>query len=173
MNKTVKALATTTFLLLLVVTMAGVASATLTITPGNSHIFQLNGTQFTPNANVTIQLRTEATAVNYTFTNATTDALGNFSVILIVPTNVTGGVTYNVTALTNTTIIQFVNQAIPNLTGATGATGKNGTTGATGATGATGPPGEPTSNDLAYGAIIISVLALIVAAIAAFLKKKA
>lgn len=160
MNKIAKGLATTTFLLLLVATNAGVASAaTLTATPDNSNIFNATGTGFTANANVTLQLWEGNTTLIYTFPNATTDSSGNFSTILIVPTSIPNA-TYTLTATTGA-VSQSVNQTTPELTGPTGATGPTGPTGATGAT------GQAASNVLVYGAIIISVMALIAAAIAA------
>ena len=163
MNKIAKGLATTTFLLLLVATIAEVASAaTLTATPDNSNIFNATGTGFTANSNVTLQLWNGSTTLIYTFPNATTDSSGNFSAILIVPTSIPNA-TYTLTATTGT-VSQSVSQTTPDLTGPTGATGATGATGPTGATGATG---QAASNILAYGAIIISVMALVAAAIAA------
>ena len=154
MNRIAKGLATITFLLLSVATIAGVASAaTLTATPDNSNIFNATGTGFTANSNVTLQLWNGSTTLIYTFPNATTDNSGNFSAILIVPTSIPNA-TYTLTATTGA-VSQSVSQTTPDLTGPTGATG------------ATGATGQAASNILAYGAIIISVMALIAAAIAA------
>ena len=128
---------------------------TLTATPNNSNIFSATISGFGALSNVTLQLMNGNTTV-YTFPGTMqTDANGSFSSIMIVPTSIQGAVYNLTTTIAGTTL--SVSYLVPNLIGATGATGA---------------PGESANNNLGYAAIIISALALIVAVIAAFLRKK-
>jgi rhodanese-related sulfurtransferase len=116
-----------------------IVTPTLKATPNNSNIFNLAISGFGAQSNITLQLMNGSTTV-YNFPGQMqTDSTGSYSSIMIAPTSIQGGQYSLTTAIAGTT--QFINYAIPTLTGAMGATGPTGSTGSTGATGATGPTG--------------------------------
>jgi hypothetical protein len=137
--------------------------AALTATPDGSNIFRVTGTGFDADANVTLTLVANGTTY-YNFTEAlTSDADGNFTAIVIVPTYITGA-TYNLTATTDNAS-GYTEYTVPDLTGPTGATGATGSTGATGdagENGAVGADGKDADQTLTLAAIGIGLVGLAV-----------
>ncbi len=161
--------------LALVASIASVSAAdtetSITATPDESNIFNVNGTGFNASTEVTLKLIANDTTY-YTFPeNITTDNEGNFTATVIVPTSISG--TYNLTASTDD-YTAYVEYTVPDLTGptgATGATGATGTTGQTGAVGAQGEQGEAANEMLGYAGLGMGVVALAVACYAVVRKQ--
>ncbi len=138
----------------------------LSVSPGNSNIFNVTGRGLGASKSVTLRLTQAAGATAYTFADKmTTDSQGRFSMIAIVPTSING--TYTLVAST-TSGNATVQVTIPNLKGAPGQTGAPGATGATGATGETGATGAAGQADsalaspLEYASIALSIAAIAV-----------
>jgi hypothetical protein len=126
-------------------------------TPSDSNIIQVVGSGFDASDAVILKLEDSNGETVYIFSDTiTTDADGNFSTIAIIPTSISGE--YSLTATTSSTTAS-TSVAVPDLTGPTGATGATGATGETGATGAAGAA----DSTLGYGAIGLSVLAVVIA----------
>jgi hypothetical protein len=140
-----------------------ISPALLSATPNDSNIIDVSGSNFGTSQSVSLGLTDNNGNIVYNWTEpVTTDAQGNFSEVVIVPTSING--TYNLFASTSggpsSTTIASTTQTIPDLTGQTGATGLTGATGNTGATGATGAAGT----EIAYAAVAVSIIALVIAA---------
>ena len=135
-------------------------STTLTVTPDDSNIIQISGSGFNASDAVTLKLIDDAEATAYTFTNATTDAQGNFTTTAIIPTSLSGTYTL-VTSTTSVTANATI--TVPDLTGPTGSPGENGVAGEVGATGTAGASAD---NTIGITAIVLSFIAIVVAAIA-------
>jgi len=129
-------------------------AASLSASPDNSNIFRVSGSGFNASETVWLRLVADETLVfNFTET-VETDAEGNFSAIVIVPTSIHG--TFNLTASTSSVSV-YVEYTVPDLTGPAGPTGT------TGATGATGPKGDPADPTIGYGGIGLGVVAIVLA----------
>ncbi len=140
------------------------AETAITVTPDDSNIITVNGTGFNSSATVTLKLA-DTTQTVYTFQDSIkTDADGNFSATVIIPTSISGN--YTLTATTSTATANAT-LTVPDLTGPTGATGAAGAIGKTGETGATGESADTT---IAYVAITISIIAIAISAITILLK---
>jgi hypothetical protein len=115
----------------LVATIATISSAAassnsdhaeLTITPDNSDIFNVTGTNFDTSDDITLELIANGTTY-YIITDdvdISTNANGTFTPLVIIPTSLDGG-DYNLTASTDDQSA-YVEITLPYLSGATGAT---------------------------------------------------
>ncbi len=132
--------------------------AAITVNPDDSNIIAVSGSGFNTSESVTLQLYDTDGNLAYNFTTpVTTDDEGNFSTLLIVPTSLSGD--FYVYASTSGASAN-AEISVPDLTGPTGATGDTGETGATGASGADGVAADST---LLYGAVALSVIAMVLA----------
>ena len=140
----------------------------LAAAPANSHIIRVTGVGFNASETVKLQLMNGTVAI-YNFTEAiTTDGagadLGNFTAIIIAPTNLNG--TYNLIASTST-VSKTVAVSLPDLIGPQGEQGLTGE----GGVGTQGPQGEqgpqgiqgPAGEDAPAWLLIIAVIALVTA----------
>jgi hypothetical protein len=124
----------------------------LTATPEDSNIIELSGSGFNASENVTFELWDDDEVV-YTFSKqVATNAQGDFSAVIIVPTSISGE--YTLVASTSG-VTANVTVAVPDFTGATGGTGATGAAGETGATGTS-------DYTLGYVAVALSVAAICV-----------
>jgi hypothetical protein len=148
-------------------TIAFIPNPKIAVSPANSNIIKVTGSGFTPNQVVTFTL-TEAVFISaYNFTDlGITDALGNFTVNLIIPTSISGN--YTLMAQSSTGLTANTAIIVPDLAGPQGVTGD---TGAKGAKGATGAAGKDADSTLLYPAVILSVIAIILS-IMAFLRNR-
>lgn len=150
---------------LLVMLIPFATAATLTASPNNSNIINVNGSGFNQTSPVSLFLFNGTEAI-YTFPEQiTTDADGNFSAIVIVPTILHG--TFNITANTTNFSAAALNRVFPNFTGQQGIEGPQGINGTIGGTGPTGPPGPqgepgtPADNTFIYVSLAISLAAAV------------
>lgn len=126
--------------------------------PANSNIIKVTGSGFTPNQAITFTLVQNVFISAYNFTDiGVTDALGNFTTTLIVPTSISGN--YTLMAQSRTGLTANTAIIVPDLTGSQGETGEDGDRGAKGAT---GPAGKDADSTLMYVAVILSVIAIVV-----------
>ena len=141
-------------------------TTTITVTPDDSNIIQIKGSGFNASETVATELLDSNNDTAYTFSNETqTDALGNFTVTEIIPTNISGSYTLVASTSSRTANATIT---VPDLTGATGTIGA---TGANGADGAAGTAGASADETIGYVAIVLSIVAIIVGALT-FLKKQ-
>lgn len=137
----------------------------IAVSPANSNIIKVTGSGFYPNQAITFALVQNVFISTYNFTDVgATDALGNFTITLIVPTSINGN--YTLMAQSKTGLTASTAIIVPDLTGPQGGTGD---TGDRGAKGATGPAGKDTDNTLLYVSIILSIIAIILS-VTAFLR---
>jgi hypothetical protein len=134
----------------------------ISASPANSNIIKVTGNGFYPNDIVVFTLTKDVFISVYNFTDyGVTDALGNFTTTLIIPTSISGN--YTLTAQTKTGLTANTPAVVPDLTGPKGDTGE---TGAKGAKGTAGPVGKDADNTILYIAVIISIIAAVIAVLA-------
>lgn len=134
----------------------------LTVTPDDSNIIAVSGSGFNTSETVTLTLEDSDNETIYTFTeDLTTNTLGNFTAAVIIPTSINGD--YTLIAETETGATANATITVPDLTGATGATGA---TGLSGEAGVDGEDGAAADNTIVYSAVILSIAAIAIAAVA-------
>ncbi len=163
----------------------------ITLTPDSGFVTTIQGTGFT--ANMDITLTCNETVIPTVPSVIKTDADGNFTAIITLPSS--SAATYNITATDKQDNAASAIFTVPDMTGSTGQTGAQGTNGSPGVqgeagqtgqtgpqgikgeTGDTGPQGSPATevygeSMLPIASIGLALIALISALIAAFLAIK-
>ena len=133
----------------------------LTLTPDSGFAATtITGSGFHHNSEITITWNgTQITTVPYPLT---TDATGNFSAIISVPTQNTPGI-YNVTATDEGGTTITTTFTVVDMTGPQGESGEPGEPGTTGPQGESGEPGEPGTagpQELLWASLILAIAAL-------------